>query len=125
MRPGRSLCWLVAVHRVLKHDRTFWFAIGDEHAAELRARRPADSVSLPEFGRFVLHFRGRLHDKLARSHAHLFYFVKDPKSFKFHSGQPENRVPSAQQLVYNDSRANPAGRLPDDTWIRAASDTNR
>src|SRR4029079_6726069 len=27
------------------------------------------------------------------------------------------RVPSARQLVYGDKRANPAGRLPDDTWI--------
>jgi len=26
-------------------------------------------------------------------------------------------VPSARQLIYNDKRANPKGRLPDDTWI--------
>ena len=26
-------------------------------------------------------------------------------------------MPSARELVYNDSRANPKGRLPDDTWI--------
>ena len=27
------------------------------------------------------------------------------------------RVPSARQLVYFDSRANPEGRRPDDTWV--------
>ena len=32
------------------------------------------------------------------------------------------RVPSARQLVYGDSRANPTGRLPDDTWILRPQD---
>src|SRR5690606_37131427 len=27
------------------------------------------------------------------------------------------RVPSARALVYGDRRANPNGRLPDDTWV--------
>jgi site-specific DNA-methyltransferase (adenine-specific) len=51
--------------------------------------------------------------KFARSHAHLFYFVKDPKRFTFNDR--EIRVPSARQLVYFDSRANPEGKLPDNT----------
>jgi site-specific DNA-methyltransferase (adenine-specific) len=29
-------------------------------------------------------------------------------------------VPSARQLVYNDRRANPTGRMPDDTWLMPA-----
>src|SRR5690349_17748876 len=28
--------WISAVHRVLKDDGTFWLAIGDEYAAELK-----------------------------------------------------------------------------------------
>ncbi len=32
------------------------------------------------------------------------------------------RVPSARQLVYADKRANPKGRLPDDTWILRPQD---
>ncbi len=55
--------------------------------------------------------------KFTRSHAHLFHFVKDPKKFTFNS--PEIRVPSARELVYGDKRANPDGRLPDDTWMMA------
>ena len=31
-------------------------------------------------------------------------------------------MPSARQLVYGDGRANPAGRLPDDTWILRPQD---
>ncbi|HEX4149485.1 MAG TPA: DNA methyltransferase, partial [Pirellulales bacterium] len=34
----------------------------------------------------------------------------------------ENRIPSARQLVYADSRANPRGRLPDDTWVLRPQD---
>src|SRR5262249_20416494 len=58
--------------------------------------------------------------KFSRSHAHLFYFVKDARQFTFN--ETEVRVPSARQLVYADARANPAGRLPDDTWILRPQD---
>jgi site-specific DNA-methyltransferase (adenine-specific) len=34
----------------------------------------------------------------------------------------ENRIPSARQLVYADARANPNGRLPDDTWVLRPQD---
>ena len=60
--------------------------------------------------------------KFSRSHAHLFYFVKDPANFTFREDDPQNRVPSARQLVYADRRANPRGRLPDDTWILRPQD---
>jgi DNA modification methylase len=33
---GWSRDWIGAVHRVLKPDGTFWLAIGDEYAAELK-----------------------------------------------------------------------------------------
>ena len=56
-------------------------------------------------------------NKFTQSHAHLFHFVKDPSWFTFHGDRPENRIPSARQFVYGDSRANPKGRLPDDTWL--------
>jgi site-specific DNA-methyltransferase (adenine-specific) len=56
-------------------------------------------------------------NKFTRSHAHLFYFVKNEKQFTFRGDDLDNRIPSARQLVYADKRANPQGRLPDDTWI--------
>src|SRR5262249_3990766 len=40
----------------------------------------------------------------------------------FRSDELENRVPSARQLVYADARANPNGRLPDDTWLLRPQD---
>jgi site-specific DNA-methyltransferase (adenine-specific) len=46
--------------------------------------------------------------------------VKDPQAFTFNLDAI--RVPSARQLVYGDKRANPKGRLPDDTWILRPQD---
>ena len=39
----------------------------------------------------------------------------DPKRFTFNAAAV--RVPSARQTTYADRRANPTGKLPDDTWV--------
>ncbi len=113
--------WISEVARVLKPAGTFWLAIGDEFAAELKvtAHREA-GLTLRNWVIWYYTFGVHCSKKFARSHAHLFYFVKDPKSFTFNDAAV--RVPSARQLVYFDSRANPAGRLPDDTWILRPQD---
>lgn len=110
--------WMAAVHRVLKPDGTFWLAIGDEYAAELKVTCTRELgfhcrswvIWFYTFGVHCTH-------KFTRSHAHLFQFVKDPKKFTFNS--KDIRVPSARQLVYGDSRAAKDGRVPDDTWMMA------
>jgi site-specific DNA-methyltransferase (adenine-specific) len=53
--------------------------------------------------------------KLTRSHAHLLCYHKDPEAHAWHPDAI--RVPSARQRLYKDKRANPKGRVPDDTWI--------
>ena len=108
--------WIEAVHRVLKPDGTFWLAIGDEYAAELKVMATRE-LGLTCRSWVVWYYTFGVHCKLkfTRSHAHLFHFVKDPKSFTFND--MAIRVPSARQLVYGDRRANPKGRVPDDTWI--------
>ncbi len=60
--------------------------------------------------------------KFNRSHAHLFQFIKDEKKFTFNAEDKMVRVPSARALVYGDNRANPTGRLPDDTWVLRPQD---
>jgi hypothetical protein len=52
--------------------------------------------------------------KFARAHTHIFYFVNDQTNFIFNDYAV--RVPSDRQLIYNDKRANPAGKMPDDVW---------
>jgi DNA modification methylase len=110
--------WIKAVHRLLKKDGSFWLAIGDEYAAELKliAQREA-GFHCRSWVIWYYTFGVHCKKKFTRSHAHLFLFVKDPKKFTFNAAAV--RVPSARQLVYKDKRANPTGRMPDDTWIVA------
>jgi site-specific DNA-methyltransferase (adenine-specific) len=109
--------WISAVHRVLKSNGTFWLAIGDEYAAELKLASQKIGFHCRSWVIWYYTFGVNCSRKFTRSHAHLFHFVKDPANFTFREDDPDNRIPSARQLVYNDKRANPKGRLPDDTWI--------
>jgi len=114
--------WIKAVSRVLKPDGTFWLAIGDEYAAELKLLSQQIGFNCRSWVIWYYTFGVNCSHKFTRSHAHLFHFVKDPENFTFRSDDLDNRVPSARELVYNDKRANPQGRLPDDTWIIRPAD---
>jgi len=119
---GWTRKWIEQVFRVLKSSGTFWLAIGDEYAAEMKVLSQDIGFTTRSWVIWYYTFGVNCTHKFTRSHAHLFYFVKDPKEFTFRGGELENRVPSARQLVYNDGRANPRGRLPDDTWILRPQD---
>ncbi len=126
---GWSRDWISAVHRVLKPNGTFWLAIGDEYAAELKVESQRLGFHSRSWVIWYYTFGVNCSRKFSRSHAHLFHFVKDPNDFTFNDGLPGPdgkldfvRVPSARQLVYNDKRANSKGRLPDDTWILRPAD---
>src|SRR3984957_1561785 len=102
--------WGKALVRTLKPTGTFWLAIGDDFAAELKL------IFQRELGLFcrswvIWYYTFGVHckSKFARSHTHLFHFVKDAKNFTFNRSAV--RVLSARQLVYKDSRAAEHGRL--------------
>jgi DNA modification methylase len=113
--------WLTEIHRVLKPNGTFWLAIGDEYAAELKVLMQKElKFNCRSWVIWYYTFGVNCKFKFNRSHAHLFHMVKNPKDFTFNFD--DVRVPSARQLVYGDTRANPKGRLPDDTWILRPQD---
>jgi site-specific DNA-methyltransferase (adenine-specific) len=115
--------WMAGVSRALAPTGTFWLAIGDEYAAELKLIAQNDlKLFCRSWVIWYYTFGVNCARKFSRSHAHLFHFVKDPEQFTFNHDDPAIRVPSARQLVYADARANPAGRLPDDTWILRPQD---
>ncbi|MCX7700902.1 MAG: site-specific DNA-methyltransferase, partial [Gemmataceae bacterium] len=93
----------------------FWLAIGDEYVAEHKVR--LDALGLTMRNWVIWHYTFGVHceKKFTRSHAHLLYYVADAKRFTFNADAV--RVPSARQMVYADRRANPKGRVPDDTWV--------
>ncbi len=108
--------WITQVKRVLSDRGSFWLAIGDEYAAELKVMATRElGFTCRSWVVWYYTFGVHCTHKFTRSHAHMFYFTKHPKQFTFNTD--EIRVPSARQLVYGDKRANPKGRVPDDTWI--------
>jgi DNA modification methylase len=115
--------WLAAVHRVLKPDGSFYVAIGDEYVAELKVRLDALGMVMRNWIVWHYTFGVNCKRKFNRSHAHILYYVMDPKRFTFNAAAV--RVPSARQTTYADRRANPIGKLPDDTWILRPQEDER
>ena len=113
--------WTAEVVRALKPHGTFWLAIGDEYAADLKVMLQREhALTCRSWVVWYYTFGVNCKSKFSRSHAHLFHMLKDPKHFTFNADAI--RVPSARQLVYGDGRADPKGRLPDDTWILRPQD---
>ncbi len=72
------------MHRALKPNGTFWLAIGDEYAAELKVIVHREvGFHLRSWVIWYYTFGVNCTKKFSRSHAHLLYFVKDPKAFTF------------------------------------------
>jgi DNA modification methylase len=116
-----TIRWLSAAAATLKPDGSMWVAIGDEYAAEMKIRLDALGLSMRNWVIWHYTFGVNCSKKFNRSHAHLFYYVKNPKQFTFNADPV--RVASARMTTYSDRRANPVGKLPDDTWFLRPQDS--
>jgi site-specific DNA-methyltransferase (adenine-specific) len=115
--------WLAAVKRVLKPSGSVFIAIGDEYVAETKIRLDALGLTMRNWIVWHYTFGVNCQRKFNRSHAHILYYVVDPNRFQF---DPDSiRVPSARQTTYSDRRANPRGKLPDDTWVLRPQEEER
>jgi len=122
--------WMNEIHRVLSRHGSFWLAIGDEYAAEMKVMATTKVGGRPPFHLrswviWYYTFGVNCSKNFARSHTHLFYFTKTKTKFTFNHKEKKVRVPSARQLVYNDPRANPDGKLPDNTWVLSPLDLQK
>ena len=106
--------WMSACKQVLKPTGSFWVAIGDDYAAEVRLIGRELGLCLRNWVIWHYTFGQNTQRKFARSHTHLFYWTADAKGFTFNDAAV--RIPSARQTTYADRRANPKGKLPDDVW---------
>ncbi|MEX0777029.1 MAG: site-specific DNA-methyltransferase [Phycisphaeraceae bacterium] len=124
-----TCAWIDGCVRLLKPTGSLFVLIGDEYAAETRVHLKAlERQRKLAFRNWVVWhytFGQNCSTKFNRSHAHLFYAVGpallDCKSHKaeglpFTFNRSAIEVPSARQTTYGDKRANPTGKLPDDTW---------
>jgi len=120
--------WIDAAVRLLKPSGSLYILIGDEYAADIRLHlRHHEQTKQLLFRNWIIwHYTFGQNCKLKfnRSHAHLFYAVGPAavgknnltKNPPFTFNRDQIAVPSARQTTYADRRANPSGKLPDDTW---------
>jgi DNA modification methylase len=107
--------WIEACASVLRPHGSFYIAIGDDYAAQIKLIME-DELGLTLRNWIIWHytFGQQTKNMFARSHTHILYFVRDAKNFTFRDDMV--RVISDRQKKYNDKRANPAGKMPDDVW---------
>jgi len=107
--------WMMACCNVLKPTGSFYIAIGDDYAAHVKMIAE-DELKIFCRNWIIWHytFGQQTKSKFARSHTHIFYFVKDRNNFTFNDNVL--RVISDRQKIYRDKRANPDGKMPDDVW---------
>jgi site-specific DNA-methyltransferase (adenine-specific) len=106
--------WISACTAVLQPHGSFYIAIGDDYAANVKLIADAQGLVLRNWIIWHYSFGQQTKNKFARAHTHIFYFVKDAKNFAFNDEMV--RVISDRQKKYADKRANPAGKMPDDVW---------
>ena len=107
---------------LLKPTGSFFLAIGDEFAAEHKVRLDALGLTLRNWIVWHYTFGVNCTKKFNRSHAHIFYYVRDPKSYTFNPGSGSRAVGAADDL--RRPARNPVGKLPDDTWVLRPQETD-
>lgn len=111
---GWTRDWMAACQRALKPNGSMYIAIGAEFAADVRVLGRQLGLTLRNWIIWHYSFGQQTKKKFARAHTHIFYFSKNAKQFTFNDHMV--RFPSARHTEYQDLRANPEGRLPDDVW---------
>jgi site-specific DNA-methyltransferase (adenine-specific) len=109
VRQWLGLCW-----DCLTDDGSLWVMIGDEYAAEYCTEIKATGFTVRSWIKWYETFGVNCSSKFNRTSRHIFYAVKDEKSFVFNP-EPVTR-PSDRQTKYGDSRAAAGGKLWDDVW---------
>lgn len=95
----------------------YWIAMNDDNVAEVKILCEKIGFYLRKW--VIWHYSFGQHNSknFTASHTHWLYFTKHRTKYTFNKDDPKVRIPSNRALVYNDKRANPKGRLPDDVWV--------
>lgn len=106
--------WMTACKKVLKPAGSFYIAIGDDYAANVKII--ADELGLFLRNWIIWHysFGQQMSNKFARSHTHILYFVNNKSDFTFNNDA--DLIFSDRQKKYQDKRTSREGKMPDDVW---------
>jgi site-specific DNA-methyltransferase (adenine-specific) len=106
--------WLRLCVDCLTDDGSLWVMIGDEYAAEYCLAIKSLGLEIRSWIKWYETFGVNCTNKFNRTSRHIFYAVKDCKSFVF-DASAVNR-PSDRQTKYGDKRASEKGKIWDDVW---------
>jgi len=70
--------WMDACYNVLAEDGSFYIAIGDEYAAEVKMIARKLKLETRNWIIWNYGFGQNTFKKFGRSHTHIFYFIKNP-----------------------------------------------
>lgn len=106
--------WVNGLGSIMTETGSLFVAINDERVCTVKAA--LESTGLFTFRNWIVWrytFGPHQKKKFGRDHAHILYYVRNPKRFTFNAD--DIRIPSARQKL-GDKRADPRGRVPGDVW---------
>lgn len=106
--------WIAACCECLADDGSLWVMINDEYADHFGILLREQGLHRRSWIKWYETFGVNCSKNFNRTSRHIFYCVRDPKRFVFHT-EAVNR-PSDRQAKYGDKRANPDGKIWDDVW---------
>jgi DNA modification methylase len=106
--------WIKAATNCLTNDGSFWILVCDEYAEHFAVMMAEVGLVRRAWIKWYETFGVNCSHNFNRTSRHLFYYVRNQKSFVFNTSQVSQQ--SARQTTYNDSRANASGKNLDDVW---------
>lgn len=105
--------WVGECVSALADHGSFWVAIGDERAAEVKWTIDGFGMHFRNWVIWNYNFGVYTTSKFGRHHTHILYYTKSKNNFTFN--HDKIRVESERQRL-GDPRASPHGRVPGDVW---------
>ncbi len=112
--------WLAQCKQILKPNGSIYVAIGSRMQAYLMVLMEQAGFHWRNTIMWHYTFGPRQLKKWTPSWCAIHYFVCDMNNYTWNPSAVF--VPSARQRKYNDSRASPEGKVPDDTWVLDPAD---
>ena len=106
--------WISGVYRALKPTGAFWLAIGDEYAAELKVLSQDVGFHCRSWVIWYYTFGVNCKRKFNRSHAHILYYVADPKRFTFNADAIRVLNQPDIKEKFQSQAAEPVGNKPEE-----------
>jgi site-specific DNA-methyltransferase (adenine-specific) len=110
-----TVFWLRRCYSVMKSNASIYVATGLKYQAEVKQAMSALGLHWRTTICWHFTFGSAQQGNWTPSWVAIHYFTKSDKEYTWNP--EEVRVPSARQLKYRDRRANPTGKVPDNTWV--------